>query len=161
MMSFTLSILLARTILLWNEKIEDKKLIQKARNIFTNLKTDPNSVLFSEEKIHQRLFKKLKKSKYDKDSLFLKLILLADNRLEDWEKIPARADFIKKRKIHRPTLYSFDGPFQLVHADDENLKLLGSSATTPRYVLLVVDFYSSKVYVYPMRSRKQLLQKIA
>ena len=63
--------------------MEDKKLIQKARNIFTNLKTDPNSVLFSEEKIHQRLFKKLKKSKYDKDSLFLKLILLADNRLED------------------------------------------------------------------------------
>ena len=63
--------------------------------------------------------------------------------------------------MHRPTLYSFDGPFQLVHADDENLKLLGSSATTPRYVLLAVDFYSSKVYVDPMRSRKQILQKIA
>ena len=30
----------------------------------------------------------------------------------------------------------------------------------PRYVLLVVDLYSSKVYVYPMRSRKQILQKM-
>ena len=63
--------------------------------------------------------------------------------------------------MHRSTLYSFDGPFQLVHADDENLKLLGSSVTTPRYVLLPVDFYSSKVYVYLMHSRKQILQKIA
>ena len=63
--------------------------------------------------------------------------------------------------MHRSTLYSFDGPFQLVHVDDENLKLLGSSVTTPRYVLLPVDFYSSKVYVYPMHSRKQILQKIA
>ena len=52
--------------------MEDKELIQKARNILTNLETDPNSVLFSEEKIDERLFKKLKKSKYFKDSLFLK-----------------------------------------------------------------------------------------
>ena len=58
MMIFILSILLVQTILLWSEKKEDKKLIQKARNIFTNLKTDPNSVLFSEEKIDERLFKK-------------------------------------------------------------------------------------------------------
>ena len=36
MMSFILSILLVQTILLWSEKKEDKKLIQKARNIFTN-----------------------------------------------------------------------------------------------------------------------------
>ena len=75
-----------KTILLWNEKMEDKKLIQKARNIFTSLKTGPNSVLFSEEKIDEQLFKKFKKAKYVKDSLFLKLILLADNRLEDEKK---------------------------------------------------------------------------
>ena len=41
--------------------MEDKKLIQKARNIFTSLKTGPNSVLFSEEKIDEQLFKKFKK----------------------------------------------------------------------------------------------------
>ena len=54
---FILSILLVPTILLWNEKTEDKKLLQKARDMFISLKTDPNSVLFSEEKIVERLFK--------------------------------------------------------------------------------------------------------
>ena len=39
--------------------MEGKKLIQKTRNIFTNLKTDPNSVVFSKEKIDERLFKKM------------------------------------------------------------------------------------------------------
>ena len=95
------------------------------------------------------------------DSLLLKLIILADNRLKDEEKIPTKADFIKKQEVDRPTLYSFDGPFQLLHADVGNLEFLGSSATTPRFVLLAVDLYSSKVYVYPMRSRKQILPKIA
>ena len=49
--------------------MEDKKLIQKARNIFPSLKTDPNRVLFSEEQIDKRLLKKFKKSKYAKGSL--------------------------------------------------------------------------------------------
>ena len=48
-----------------------------------------------------------------------------------------------------------------MHADVGNLEFLGSSATTPRFVLLAVDLYSSKVYVYPMHSRKQILPKIA
>ena len=110
--------------------MEDKKLIQKARNIFTSLKTGPNSVLFSEEKIDEQLFKKFKKAKYVKDSLFLKLILLADNRLEDEKKKPTRAYFIKKRAIDRSTLYSFDGLFQLVHVDVANFEFLGSSANS-------------------------------
>ena len=74
----------------FDEKMEDEKLIQKARNIFSNLKTDPNSILFSEEKIDERLFKIVKKSKYLKDSLFLKLILLADNKLHDDKQFTAQ-----------------------------------------------------------------------
>ena len=58
MMNFMLSILLVQTILLWNENMEDKTLIQKARNIFTSLDTGPNRVLFSEEKIDKRSLKK-------------------------------------------------------------------------------------------------------
>ena len=77
---FILSILLVPTILLWNEKIEDKKLIHKARDMFTSLKTDPNSVLFSEEKIDERLFKK---SKYAKDSILLKIINLVEIKLDN------------------------------------------------------------------------------
>ena len=40
------------------EKMEDeKKLLQKEKNIFKNLKTNPNSAQFSEEKIDSRLLK--------------------------------------------------------------------------------------------------------
>ena len=114
--------------------------------MFTSLKTDPSGMLFFEEKIDSRLLKKLKKSKYAKDKLLLKLVLLADNLLQDEGKIPTRTDFIEKREIDRSTLYSLDGPYQLIHADIENLELLGSSATTPRYALLIVDLYFSKIY---------------
>ena len=105
------------------------------------------------------MLKKFKKSKYVKDSLFLKLILLAHNRLEDEEKIPPRTDFIEKWEIDSSTLYSFNVPLQLVHAGVGNLEFLGSSKKTPRYVLLAADLCRSKVYVYPMRSRKQIIQK--
>ena len=90
----------------------------------------------------------------------LKLILLADDLLEDENKVPTKADFVEKREIDRSTLYSFDGPFQLIYADVGNLEYLGSSAATPRYVLLIVNLYSSKIYVHPMRSRKQIVQKM-
>ena len=92
--------------------------------------------------------------------MLLKLIYLVHNKLENEEKLPATVDYVEKREIGRSTLYSFDGPFQLIHADIGNLELLGKSITTPRYVLLVVDLYSSKVCVYPMHSRKQILQNI-
>ena len=38
--------------------MEDKKVQNKVKNVFTSLKTDPKSVLFSEEKIGNRLLKK-------------------------------------------------------------------------------------------------------
>ena len=138
--------------------MEDKRLIQESRNIFTSLKTDPNCVLFSEEKIGERLLKKFKKSKYAKHYILLKLINLVDIKLDNEGKVPTRVDYVAKKEIDRSTLYSFDGSFQLIHADVGNLEFLGMNATIPRYVLLVVDLCSSKVYIYPMRSRKQILQ---
>ena len=57
-------------------------------------------------------------------------------------------------------MYSFDGPFQLLHVNVRNLEFLGKDATSLQYVLAVVDLYSSKFYVYLMRSRKQILQKM-
>ena len=106
------------------------------------------------------MLKKLKKSKSAKDTLSLKLILADGDELKDDEKIPTRFDFIEKRETDRSTLYSFDGPFQLIHADVGNLEFLGKSITVPKYALLIVDLYSSKIYVYPMPSRKQIVQKM-
>ena len=140
--------------------MEDKKVLEEAKTIFNSLKTDPNSVLFSEEKTDNRLLRKLKKSKYLKDSQLLKLVLLADNKyFLNNDKTPTRADYIEKREIDRSTMYSFDGSFQLFHADVGNLEFLGKNATISKYMLLVVDLYSSKLHVYPLRSRKQISQK--
>ena len=90
----------------------------------------------------------------------LKLIYLADSKLEDEEKVPTRVDYVERREIDRSTLYSFNGPFQLIHGDIGNLKILRKNATVPRYVLVVADLYSSKVYAYSMLSNKQVLQKM-
>ena len=68
--------------------------------------------------------------------------------------------YVEKREIDRSNLYSFNGPFQLLHADIGNLVFLGKNATVPKYVLLLVDLYSSKVYLYPTHSRKQIFQKM-
>ena len=74
------------------------------------------------------------------------LILLADNKdfLDD-DKTPTRADYVKKREVDRSTLYNFDGPFQLLHADMGNLDFLGKSATIPQYALVIVDLHLLKV----------------
>ena len=47
--------------------MDNKNVLKEERTIFTSLKTDPNSVLSSEEKIDNRLLKKLKKTEYLKD----------------------------------------------------------------------------------------------
>ena len=47
----------------------------------------------------------------------------------------------KKREIDRSSLYSFDGPFQLLHADVGNSEFLEKNTAFPQYVLLIVDLY--------------------
>ena len=46
--------------------MEDKKLLQKAGNLFVKLKIDQASVLFAEELLDKRLLIKLKKSSYER-----------------------------------------------------------------------------------------------
>ena len=58
--------------------------------------------------------------------------------------------------IDRSTLCSFDSPFHLLHADVGNLKFLGKLEADPKYCLLFVDLFTSKVYVYAIRSRKSI-----
>ena len=143
--------------------MEDKlKILERAKTLFSELKTHPNSFLFSVRELDSRRFKKLKKSTYAKDKQLLKLITLAENAVEKLkeEELPTRIDYVEKREIDRPRLYSFNGPFQLIHADVANLQFLRKFASVPRYALLIVDLYSSKVYVYPMRSRKQIAKKL-
>ena len=141
--------------------MEDKKLLKEAKTLSNNLKIDPSSVLFSEERSDKILLKKLKKPRYLKKAQLLKLINLADNKgLLENDKTPARTDYVEKRGIDRSTLYSFDQSFQLLYTDIANLELLDKNDIFPQYALVIVDLYSSKAYVCSMRSRKQILQKM-
>ena len=123
--------------------MEDKKVLKETKTIFNCLKTELKSVSFLEEKIDKRLLKKTKKSKLLKDSQLLKLLLLADNKDFLDDKTPTRTDYIEKREIDRSTLYSFDRPFHLLHADVQILEFLQRNATFLQYVLVVVDLYLS------------------
>ena len=62
MMTFILSKNQVQTHFLWGVKMENKpETLQEAKNIFEKLKTDPKSVLFSEEKNRQTATEKAKK----------------------------------------------------------------------------------------------------
>ena len=134
---------------------------KKSKNIFNKLKIDPSSDAFAEEILDKKLLARLKKSKYVEDKNFFKLANLLENNnvIFDVDNVN-RTDYVEKREIDRSTLYSFSRPFELIHADVGNLEFLGKNATFQRYVLVVVDLFSSKVYSYPMKSRKQIRQRL-
>ena len=92
-----------------------QKILQEAKIIFESLKTDEKSVLVSEEKLNLKLFKKLKKSKYANDKKLLKLINVAENSIEEFNrngnKIPIRFDYVEKREIDRSIVLKV--PFKL------------------------------------------------
>ena len=138
-----------------------KKDFKAAKNAFEKLKLDPSSAAFAEEILDKKQLLKLKKSKYAADKNFFKLVNLLenDNVIFDTDSVK-RTDYVEKREIEYSTLYSFDGPFQLFHADVGNLEFLGKNATFPQYVLVLVDLFSSKIYTFPMRSRKQIRQRL-
>ena len=134
---------------------------KKAKNIFNKLKIDASSIAFAEEILDKKLLARLKKSRYIEGKSFFKLVNLLNNNnvIFDVNNVN-RTDYVEKREIDRSTLYSFSRPFELIHADVGNLEFLGKNATFPRYVLVVVDLFSSKVYAYPMKSRKQIRQRL-
>ena len=53
---------------------------QVANNTFQELKTDPESVLFSQEKIDEQFLKKLKKYSYSRDNFLLRPIYLTKKK---------------------------------------------------------------------------------
>ena len=108
-----------------------------------------------------RLFQSLKKCRYLKDKNLVKLTTNVKETINKNNKniVLLRLDQVEKRDRDRLTLYSIDEPFQLVHADVANLELLGKSATHPKYCQLVVSRFTSKIYTYLMRSRRNLAKK--
>ena len=130
--------------------MDDKKInVKSAQDVFNKLKVDPSSVAFAEEILDKKLLLKLKKSRYAEDKQFFKLVNLLENKSSNVIFEPSsvnRTDYVEKREIDHSTLYSFDAPFRLLHADVGNLEFLGKNTTFPQYVLVLVDLFSSKIY---------------
>ena len=141
---------------------DDKKNFKIARSFFNKLKIDPLSAAFAEEMLDKKLLLKLKKSKYVEDKKMFNLANLLDSKNSViFEPVSVkRTDYVEKREIDHSTLYSFDAPFRLFHADVGHLEFLGKNATFPQYVLVLVDLFSSKLHTYPMKSRNQIRQKL-
>ena len=74
--------------------------------------------------------------------------------------MPVVTPFISsKSNIDHSTLHRIGKPFESLHADIVDTRFLAKSAVHPKYCLLLVDLFTSKVYVYPMKNRSLLLKK--
>ena len=139
---------------------DDEKRIQ---NLFKTLQKDSRSVFYSSTILSNNLLKKLKKSRYQKDQVFAEPYqrLEDKNFNQEQDQIPLTTPFFEKKgDVDRSTLYSIGEPFKKVHADIADLRFLAKLAVDPKYALLAVDLFSSKIYVYPMKNRSLLAKKL-
>ena len=51
-------------------------------------------------------------------------------------------------------------PFEALHADIADLRFLAKYAVDPKYCLLVINLFTSKICVYPMKNRGLLAKKM-
>ena len=138
---------------------------KQLRNLYKKLTDNENSVLFAADRLNVRLLNKIKKSSYDKDQVFYKLFKKLESEEKDVieeSKVPFYTPFVEQRKdIDRSSaLYTVNGPLQFFHADLAYLQFFAKSAVDPKYALVCVDLFTSKVYVYTMRTKNNLAKKM-
>ena len=142
--------------------VEKKQL----KNLYKKLLENENSVLFAADKINLRLLNRLKTSSYNKDQVFYRLFTKLEQNIDDDEEendqLPFYTPFVEQRKdIDRSSvLYSINGPLQFFHADVAFLKFFAKSAVDPKYALVCVDLFTSKVYIYTFRTKNNLFKKV-
>ena len=140
--------------------VEKKQL----RNLYRKLVDKEDSVLYAIDRLNERVLNKVRKSSYEKDKVFYKLFKKLENEdvIEENSKIPFYTPFVEQKKdIDRSSaLYTVNAPLQFFHADLAYLQFFAKSAVDPKYALLCVDLFTSKVYVYTMRTKNNLAKKI-
>ena len=146
--------------------MEDEQ--KQVKNLFKKLINDQNSAFHSTDKITRTLLNKGRKSSYEKDKVFYKVFNLIEDKdiIHDFDtdkpKLPFYTPFVEQKKdIDRSSsLYTINGPKQFFHADLAYLQSFAESAVNPKYTLVCVDLFSSKIYVYTMRKKSNLVQKM-
>ena len=133
---------------------------KQLKNLFKKLINNQNSVFYAADKINNTLLNKGRRSSYEKDKVFYKIFNTIEDRNiiyedDDESRIPFYTPFVEQKKdIDRSsTLYTVNAPLQFFHTDVAFLKFFAKSAVDPKYALICVDLFSSKVYVYTMRKK--------
>ena len=144
----------------------DDSELKQTRNLFKKLINDQNSMFYSADKINRTFLNRSRKSGYEKDRVFYKIYKSLEDKdvIYDSEKtrIPFYTPFVElKKDIDRSSaLYSVNAPLQFFHADVADKRFFCKSAVDPKYALLCVDLFSSKVYIYPMKNKSNLARKM-
>ena len=136
---------------------------QRIENLFRNLQKDPRSVFYSIETLSKSIVNKAYKSAYEKDVVFVNLYkkLEYKNFYQKKEILSLVTPFFnQKSDVDHSTLYSISKPFDLVHGDIADTRFLAKSAVDPKYCLLLVDLFTSKIYVYVMKNRGLVAKKL-
>ena len=121
-------------------------------------------MFYSADKINRTLLNESRKSAYKKDRVFYKIYRDLEDKDVIYDREKARLLFYipfveQKKDIDRSSaLYSINAPLQFFHADVADIRFFSKSAIDPKYALLCVDLFSSKMYVYPMKKRVILLE---
>ena len=70
----------------------------KLKKLFKFLQTDAKSILFTEEKVNNKLLKKLNRSEYEKDKRFANLFNKnTEDFVEEKAFVPIKATFVEKK----------------------------------------------------------------
>ena len=136
---------------------------QRIENLFKNLQKDPRSVFYLIGTLSKSIINKAYKSAYKKDVVFVNLYkkLEDKNFYQKKEILPLVTPFFnQKSTVDNSTLYSIRKPFDLVHGNIADTRFLAKSAVDPKYCLLLVDLFTAKIYVYPMKNRSLLAKKL-
>ena len=130
--------------------------MDKVKKLFNKLQADSKSVVFIQEQLNDKLLKKLKNSKYEKDKEFVNRFNLLENKKTDFNNnendvysVPIKAEYVQK-----------SDDIDLLHADVGDLRFLRNSAADSKYCLLLVDLFTFKVYVYGIMNRSLISLKL-
>ena len=116
---------------------------------------------YAANKITKILVKKARNSLYKKDTVFVNIYNKLEKKIFQSQKhCLLEPRLLKKKNIIRTTLSSSSGPFQALQADIAYVSFLARSAVDPTFCPLFVDFFTSKIYTYLMKTRNFLAKKI-
>ena len=142
------------------------ELTNRANNLFNALQKNPKNIFYLiGNATSKTLFNKAVKSAFEKDKVFVNLYNQLENNFlkkkSNQDSLPITTPFFDfKSNVDHSTLYSIAERFELLHADFADTRFLAKSAVDPKYCLLLVDLFTSKVYIYPIKSRNLLAKKL-